>query len=201
MEDRLLGEETALIIVDVQNCFVPGGALPTPGGHEVVEPLNRYAELVVQAGGKVFASRDWHPKDHMSFQSRGGPWPPHCVQGTEGAGLHPKLRLPEGAQIVSKGYDPDDEDYSAFDNTGLDDMLKQAGIKRVLVGGLATDYCVKETVLDALENGYETYLLLDAISGVEAQPGDVKRAVQEMLNRGAKTARLSSLERELEAEG
>ncbi|MGI6209119.1 MAG: nicotinamidase [Anaerolineae bacterium] len=200
MEDGLLGEQTALIIVDVQNCFVPGGALPIPGGHDVVEPLNRYAELVAKAGGKVFASRDWHPEDHVSFQSRGGPWPPHGVQGTEGAEFHPELRLPEGAQIVSKGHDPHHEAYSAFDNTGLNEMLKRAGIKRVLVGGLATDYCVKATVLDALANGYETYLLLDAVSGVDAQPGDVSRAIQEMLQRGAKTARLSTLERETKPE-
>lgn len=193
MKPAILGPETALIVVDVQNCFIPGGALPTAGGDQVVPPLNAYIHAVVQAGGKVFASRDWHPGNHISFQSRGGPWPPHCVQDSKDAEFHPDLRLPADTRILSKGYDPDKEAYSAFDGTGLADILREAGVKRVLVGGLATDYCVLNTVLDALKQGFETWLLVDAIRAVDVRPGDGERAIQEMTRAGAKPLTLSEL--------
>ena len=189
-----LDRHTALIAVDVQNDFIPGGALPTAGGEQVVAPLNAYIQLVTRAGGRVFASRDWHPEDHISFRARGGPWPPHCVQNTWGASFHPQLALPKAAVIVSKGYDPAQEAYSAFDGTGLATLLAEAGIARLLVGGLATEYCVYSTVMDALKLGFETWLLTDAIRAVDAHPGDGERALREMLAAGAKPTDLSALQ-------
>jgi nicotinamidase/pyrazinamidase len=188
-----LDQHTALIVGDVQNDFIPGGALPTAGGDQVVQPLNSYIQLVTQAGGKVFASRDWHPENHTSFRSRGGPWPPHCVQNSWGAQFHPDLRLPADARILSKAYDPDLEAYSSFDGTGLASLLREGGVTRVLVGGLATDYCVYNTILDALKLGLETWLLTDAIRAIDAQPGDGERAIERMLASGAKPTTLEDL--------
>jgi nicotinamidase/pyrazinamidase len=188
-----LGRNTALIVVDVQNDFIPGGTLPTAGGDQVVQPLNTYIQLVTQAGGKAFASRDWHPENHVSFRSRGGPWPPHCLQNSWGAQFHADLRLPADARILSKGYDSDLEAYSAFDGTGLASLLREERITRVLVGGLATDYCVYNTALDALKLGLETWLLTDAIRAVDALPGDGDRAIERMLAAGAKPITLEDM--------
>ena len=129
------------------------------------------------------ASRDWHPKEHISFHHRGGPWPPHCIQGTEGAAFHPDLELPEGTAILSKADRPELEAYSAFDGTGLGEMLRERGVRRVFVGGLAQDVCVRATVLEALDRGLETYLLLDATRPVDAEKGE--EALREMEARGA----------------
>ncbi len=175
----------ALIIVDVQRDFCPGGALAVPNGDAVVEPLNRYIGPFKSNGLPIIATRDWHPPNHISFRERGGPWPPHCVQGTPGAEFHPTLELPEDAIIISKATDPDSEAYSGFAGTGLETLLRERGITRVFVGGLATDYCVKMTVLDALAFGFTTFLLEDAIRGVDVNPGDSERAVDEMLSNGA----------------
>ncbi len=184
---------SALIVVDVQNDFVPGGALPVPNGHEVVPILNRYIEAFVGKGLPVIATRDWHPPNHISFKSRGGPWPPHCVQGTWGAEFHPELKLPKDVIIVSKATDPDREAYSGFEGTGLAERLRELGVKRVFVGGLATDYCVKHTVLDALKYGFEAILLLDASRGVDVNPGDSARAIREMVAAGAIAITLDDL--------
>jgi nicotinamidase/pyrazinamidase len=180
-----LGADTALLVVDVQNCFVPGGSLAVPDGGAVVAPLNAYAEAVRRHGGFVAASQDWHPADHLSFRERGGIWPPHCVQGTEGAAFHPALRLPADAYVVRKGYDPDREAYSAFDGTDLAPVLKAHGILRLLVGGLATDYCVRQSVLDAISAGFAVWLLRDAVRAVDVKPGDGERAIEEMRAAGA----------------
>ena len=188
-----IGPDTALIAVDVQRDFCPGGALAVPEGDKVVAPLNRYVEMVQQRGGKIVASRDRHPPDHVSFHSRGGPWPPHCIRGTEGAAFHSDLRLPEDAQIVSKAQEPDEEAYSAFDGTGLASDLKERGITSLLIGGLATDYCVKSTVLDALAEGFQVWLLTDAIRAVEVNAGDGERAMEEMLSVGARPLTLADL--------
>lgn len=186
-------KESALVIVDVQNDFLPGGALPVPKGDEAIPALNRYIEVFAKVGAPIFATRDWHPPDHVSFKSRGGPWPPHCVQGTRGAEFHPDLALPKGAIIISKASSPNAEAYSGFEGTRLGEKLKELGVKKVFVGGLATDYCVKNTVLDALKLGFETFFLEDASRGIDLKPGDVKRAIEEMVKGGATKIKLQDL--------
>ena len=194
MEYRINKDKDALIIVDVQRDFCSGGALPVPDGEKIIPTLNKYIEKFSKAGALIVATRDWHPPNHMSFKDYGGIWPSHCIQGTLGAEFHPDLRLPREVRIVSKATSADKEAYSGFDGTNLERELKDAGIKRVFVGGLATDYCVKSTVLDALRLGFETILLVDAIKGVDAKPGDSERAIEEMVRNGAKKASLNDLE-------
>lgn len=181
-----LSPQDALLIVDVQNDFCPGGALAVAGGDEVVPVLNAWIEAAVQAGATIVASRDWHPADHASFGERGGPWPVHCVAGTPGAQLHPGLRLPEGAWIVDKGAGRDREQYSALDRTGLAERLWEAGVRRLWVGGLALDVCVRASVLDALEAGFEVRVIRDASRPVDVNPGDGERAIREMESAGAR---------------
>ncbi|RMF86332.1 MAG: nicotinamidase [Nitrospinota bacterium] len=185
---RQITREDALIIVDVQNDFCPGGALAVPEGDKVVPVLNRYITLFQQAGAPIFATRDWHPPDHCSFQSRGGIWPPHCIQGSDGAAFHPELKLPPDVTVISKATSPDQEAYSGFAGTDLADQLRQRGVKTVYVGGLATDYCVKSTVLDALQAGFQTVFLRDASAGVEVNPGDCQQAIAAMKQAGATEA-------------
>lgn len=189
-----IGKEDALIIVDVQVDFCPGGALPVPEGDKIIPVLNEYIKRFEAAGALIVATRDWHPPNHMSFKTQGGPWPPHCIQGTRGAEFHPNLRLPEGVMIVSKATDPLKEAYSGFEGTDLADKLRRANIKRVFVGGLATEYCVKNTVLDAIKYSFETFLLEDAVRGIDVKPGDVEGAIKEMLERGAKKVMLKEIE-------
>ena len=188
----------ALVIVDVQNDFCPDGALGVPGGHEVVAALNRYAERFAAAGAPVFATRDWHPTRTKHFKPYGGPWPPHCVQGTPGAEFHADLRLPAGATIVSKGMDPEEDAYSSFhaqDEEGrpFAYLLKARGIRRIFVGGLATDYCVRHTALDAVREGLEVMVLEDAVRAVDLQPGDGARALEEIRAAGADFLTLEKL--------
>jgi len=171
----------ALVIVDVQNDFCPGGSLAVPDGDKVVPVLNRYIERFVALKASVFASRDWHPAVTKHFKAYGGVWPPHCVQGTKGAEFHPDLRLPSDAVIVSKGMDPEQDAYSCFqaeDSHGAPfaAALGERGIQRLLVGGLATDYCVKATVLGALREGFQVVVLEDVIRAVDVNPGDGARA-------------------------
>ncbi|MEK7446189.1 MAG: tRNA epoxyqueuosine(34) reductase QueG, partial [candidate division NC10 bacterium] len=180
----------ALVIVDVQNDFCPGGALAVPRGDEVVEPLSRHAGRFAEAGAAVFASRDWHPARTRHFKELGGTWPPHCVQGTGGADFHPALRLPARTTVISKGMDPEQDAYSCFQGQGPDgrsfgSILAGRGIKRLFVGGLATDYCVKATALDALREGFEVALLEDAMRAVDVEPGDGARALEELKRAGA----------------
>ena len=180
----------ALLIVDVQNDFCPGGALAVAEGHAVVPLLNQYMERAAAAGVPIFASRDWHPAQTAHFREFGGQWPPHCVQGTHGAEFHPGLRLPEGTVVVSKGMNPVDEGYSLFEGEledGRDALtaMRELGVTRVHVGGLATDYCVRATTLDALAARFDVFLLEDAIRAVEVQPGDEERAIAEMRAAGA----------------
>jgi len=162
-----LQSSDALIVVDVQVDFCPGGALPVKDGAEVVPLLNRWMQAAEEGGAHVFASRDWHPLGHVSFRERGGPWPAHCIQGTIGAAFHPGLRLPSGALVVSKGMDPDRDAYSAFEGTQLADLLRERGVRRVWVGGLALDVCVRATVLDALKEDLEVHLIKDGARPVE----------------------------------
>jgi nicotinamidase/pyrazinamidase len=183
----------ALIVVDVQNDFLPGGSLAVPQGDAVVAPLNRYAETFAAAGCPVYATRDWHPADHCSFHARGGPWPPHCMAGTDGAQFAPGLRLPPRTTVISKATTADKDAYSGFEGTDLDVRLRAQGVKRVFVGGLATDYCVLNTVRDALRLGYQTFLLTDAIRAVNVHPDDGRRAEDEMQRLGARPLALQQL--------
>ncbi len=188
-----IGEDDALIIVDVQRDFCPGGALPVPDGDRVVPVLNEYIHRFREAGAYIYATRDWHPPNHKSFREYGGTWPVHCVQGSVGAEFHPDLKLPGDVIVISKATDPNREAYSGFEGTNLLEDLRDKGVRRVFIGGLATDYCVKSTVLDALRYGFETYLLVDAIRGVDLNPGDSERAIREMVNEGAKEITLSDI--------
>jgi nicotinamidase/pyrazinamidase len=186
-----LNNKDALIIADIQNDFLLGGALPIPKGDEIIPVLNEYAKIFSQTKAKIVSSRDWHPSNHMSFTTQGGRWPPHCVQETEGATFHPDLKLPKGTEIISKATDPAKEAYSVFDGTGLAEALKSQGVTRVFVGGIATDYCVVNTVRDALKLGYEAVLLADAIRGINVEKGDVDRAIELMLKSGAEQVTLA----------
>ncbi|HZU07527.1 MAG TPA: nicotinamidase [Chloroflexota bacterium] len=191
--------DSALLVVDVQRDFCPGGTLPVPEGDAVVAPLNAAAEHFATAGRPVIASRDWHPPRTSHFNTHGGPWPPHCVQGTAGAEFHPALRLPPGALIVSKGMGENEDAYSAFqarDEAGrpLADLLRERGIRHLYVGGLATDYCVKASVLDARRHGFEVTVLEDAIRAVNVQPGDAERALAEMREAGARLKRWAEMQ-------
>ncbi len=175
----------ALIIVDVQNDFCPGGSLAVAAGEAVARKMSAAGKAFAEQGAKVFATQDWHPAGHSSFAAQGGQWPDHCVQGSRGAEFHPALELPEGASIIRKGASPDADAYSGFIDSDLDAQLKAKGIGRVYVGGLATDYCVLNTVIDALANGYETYVLTDAVGAVDLEPGDGERALHLMEVNGA----------------
>jgi nicotinamidase/pyrazinamidase len=187
------GPGDALVVVDVQNDFLPGGALAVTGGNEVVPVLDAALAEFERLRLPLFASRDWHPADHCSFHARGGPWPLHCVAGTPGAAFAGELRLPPATIVISKATTEDRDAYSAFEGTDLDTRLRVARVGRVLVGGLATDYCVLNTVRDARRAGYEVVLLLDAIRAVNLRPGDGDRAIAEMRQTGARTARWADM--------
>jgi nicotinamidase/pyrazinamidase len=173
----------AILVVDVQNDFCPGGALPVEEGDRVVPVLNRWLRAAKQRGVPVYASRDWHPRGHMSFVEQGGDWPAHCLQDTEGAAFHAELELPEDVVLIAKGVRFDHDQYSAFNETGLAERLRRDGVRRLWVGGLALDVCVRASVLDALRAGLEVRLLVDATRPVQADAG--QRALDEMKAEGA----------------
>jgi len=186
----------ALIIVDVQIDFCPGGSLAVSEGDKVVPVLNRYIERFIQSGSPVFATRDWHPTNTRHFKSNGGQWPPHCIQGSRGAEFHPDLALPPHTVIISAGADPNEEGYSGFEGrddkgTRLEELLREQGVERLYIGGLATDYCVKHTVLDGLKAGFKVVLLADASRGVNLKPDDSRQAVEAMVHAGAEIAKES----------
>ena len=181
---RALQPGDALILVDVQIDFCPGGALPIEGGDIVVPVLNRWIEAAAQAGVPVYASRDWHPAHHLSFREFGGRWPAHCLQDSEGARFHPALRLPASTVLVTKGVRFDRDQYSAFDETGLATELRRAGVRRVWIGGLAQDVCVRATVLDARREGFDTTVIADATLPVTRDGGI--EATEEMRQAGAR---------------
>lgn len=180
-----LEDGDALLLVDVQRDFCPGGSLPVADGDAVVPALNDWIDAARDAGCPIFASRDWHPADHVSFEARGGPWPSHCVQGTSGASFHPDLRLPQEAIVVSKATTPDSDVYSAFQGTELARLLRERGVRRLWVGGLATDYCVRASVLDALREGFEVAVIGNAVRAVNVDADDGARALEEMRRAGA----------------
>lgn len=183
-------DNSCLIVVDVQNDFCPGGALGVKEGNQVVKALNVWIREFSQQGMPVVYTQDWHPEDHISFAANGGIWPPHCVQETRGAEFHEDL-LVQG-RICQKGFVRDREAYSGFDGRldgpngpSLDQWLTEQGVARIYVGGLATDYCVKATVLDGLKHGYEVVVLKDGIRAVDVGRGDGQRAISQMADEGA----------------
>ena len=178
-------KKKALIVVDVQNDFCPGGSLAVADGTAVVPPLNRLMKEFLDRGEPVFKTRDWHPAQTKHFEAHGGTWPVHCVQNTPGAEFHPDLIDDPRITIVSKGIDESADGYSGFDGTNLAEILREQGVEEVWVGGLATDYCVKHTVLDARGAGFEVKALADAMRPVNLKPRDGEQAIEEMRKAGA----------------
>jgi nicotinamidase/pyrazinamidase len=175
----------ALIIVDLQNDFLPGGALGVPQGDEVVAPIQQLIDLYQRHGLPIYASRDWHPAGHCSFTAQGGPWPVHCIAGSDGAAFSSAIPVEQLAIVISKATTVEQDAYSAFNGTGLGEQLRARGVARVAVCGLATDYCVLNTAKDALAEGFATLLVIDAIRAVDVQPGDGDRAIAQMMAAGA----------------
>jgi len=192
-----LSTRPALLVVDVQRDFCPGGALAVKSGDEVIPGLNLVIEAFERRRLPIFFTRDWHPVDHLSFRGRGGIWPPHCVQGTLGAELHPNLRIPATATIISKGTSRDAEAYSGFQGTDLEERLRGLGVDEIFLGGLATDYCVRESTLDALKAGFSVTVIEDCIRPVNAKPGDGDRALADMRRAGARSAKSSEVVKQL----
>jgi nicotinamidase/pyrazinamidase len=174
----------ALLIIDFQNDFTPGGALAVAGGDEIAGPIRRLADDV----DVIVATRDWHPPDHASFETEGGPWPVHCVQGTPGAELHGSIQDLELAAVVDVGREREDEGYSGFEKSDLASILRGHDVEEVYVAGLATDYCVRASAIDACREGFEVTVVADAVRGVEVQPGDSERALEDMREAGARVA-------------
>jgi len=190
---EILTTHDALIIADIQNDFLPGGTLGISGGHEIVPTLLSYIRRFYAQGLPIFLTRDWHPPTHCSFRDQGGPWPVHCVAGTPGSLPPPAFEAPASAVIIYKAIDPDQEAYSAFQRTTLNRHLQALGIRRLFIGGLATDYCVLNTVKDAVALGYTVCLLTDGIRAVNLQPDDGRLAEQEMIRLGVMPVQLETL--------
>lgn len=182
------GPRDALLVVDVQDDFLPGGALGITGGDAIVEPINRLLEAWRARGLPVYLSRDWHPPGHCSFAAQGGPWPEHCVASTPGARFARRLRTDPQDTVISKATRADRDAYSALDGTPLADSLRSRGITRLFVAGLATDYCVRATGLDARDAGLDVVVLTDAVCAVNLQPGDGARALEELAAAGCARA-------------
>jgi nicotinamidase/pyrazinamidase len=185
-----LADKSALIIVDMQNDFCPGGSLAVAGGDEIVPVINRYIEILRERGSTVIASRDWHPAKTGHFRKFGGLWPEHCVQGSFGAAFRSGLNLTPDTRVFSKGMDPEKDDYSALqardeEGRSMARLLKEEGIELLYACGLATDYCVLQTVLEALRLGFDTKVLIDAVRGVDLNPGDSETALETMNSSGA----------------
>ena len=183
MAEITLGPQDALILVDVQNDFCPGGKLAVPEGDGVVPVLNAWIGAAREAGAVIVASRDWHPADHSSFREQGGPWPSHCVQGTPGAEFHAGLELPEGVLVVSKGDKKELDQYSDFEQTLLANALRDMGVTRLFIGGLAQDICVRATVLDAVRHGFTTHVIGNGSKPLNGVSG--KQALEDMRLAGA----------------
>jgi nicotinamidase/pyrazinamidase len=193
-----MDRRAALLIVDLQNDFRPSGALAVPDGDRVVQPLNRAAQFFAAQGLPVLASRDWHPPVTSHFREFGGLWPPHCIQGSRGAEFHPNLQLPPEVMVISKGCDPDSDSYSAFDGKAddgrtLEQILRDLGVLHLYIGGLASDYCIRSSALDARKAGLEVTVLSDGIAGVNITPGDTEKALEEMERSGVRFCRVDQL--------
>ena len=174
----------ALLIIDFQNDFTAGGALAVPQGDEIADPVKRLAEHFQF----IAATRDWHPPDHASFETQGGPWPVHCVQGTHGADFHPAMKDVAVDAVVDVGQGREDEGYSGFENSDLARILRENDVDEVYVCGLATDYCVRASTIDACREGFDVTVVEDAVRGVEVNPGDSEQAFRDMRDAGAKVA-------------
>lgn len=192
--------KTALLIVDLQKDFCPGGSLAVEGGDQVVAPANQLIRAFEERGWPVYFTRDWHPPNHCSFKVNGGPWPPHCVAGTPGAEFHQDLYVPADAPIISKADEPDKEAYSGFEGTSLERQLKALDIEAVIVAGLTTDYCVKTTALDAHRLGFRVTVAVDAIRAVNVRPDDGQCAIKHMQIRGVEFTENEELMRQLSAQ-
>lgn len=179
-----LSSTDALVVVDVQNDFLPGGALAVPGGNRIIPVLNQYIAFFSEHGLPIFATRDWHPPDHCSFIKQGGPWPPHCIADSNGAAFASGLELPTHTKIISKATTQSKDAYSAFSDTQLNALLQSLKIRRLFIGGLATEYCVLNTVKDAIQYQYTAFLLEDAVCAINQQPDDDRRALKEMKQLG-----------------
>jgi nicotinamidase/pyrazinamidase len=175
----------ALIVVDMQRDFCPGGALALEGGDTIVETINKLIAGFEKSGLPIAFTRDWHPRNHRSFKDQGGPWPPHCMQGTPGAEFHLSLRVPAGAIMILKGTHEDLDAYSGFQGTDLAERLRKAGVGELFVAGLATDYCVKNTILDALGQGFKANVITDCVSGVNIRKTDSADSLGSMVAMGA----------------
>ena len=186
-------KNSALIVVDMQNDFLPGGSLEVPNSDTIIPVINEYIKFFEKEGALVVYTRDWHPENHISFKENGGIWPKHCVQNTKGAEFHKDVYLPKDYLIISKAFEPNIEAYSAFENTNLHLELQKRNIKNLYVCGVATDYCVLQTVLSALELGYNVWLLVDAIKGVDINPNDSEEAIKKMINKGVELLVLDQL--------
>ncbi len=188
----------ALLVVDVQNDFCPGGALGIPGGDKIIPAINRYIRIFAKKKLPILVTRDWHPVKTGHFKDFGGIWPAHCIQNTPGAAFHPALKLPKGAIMLYKGMDPRQDSYSAFhaedtSGRGLLKILRTLGIEEIYIGGLATDYCIKYSTLGALKNGLKVKVLGDAVQGVNLKPGDSEKALKEIIRKGARKIVLKDL--------
>lgn len=180
-----LRSSDALLVIDMQRDFLPGGSLGVPRADEIVAPINAYLAAFDARDLPIFLSRDWHPDAHCSFRGSGGQWPPHCIRGTAGADWARGLQIPESARIISKATERAAEAYSVFAGTSLLTLLKAAHVRRIFVAGIATDYCVHATVLGARAHGFDVVVLLDAVRGVNREHGDESRALREMMECGA----------------
>jgi len=190
----------ALLVVDIQNDFCPGGTLGVDEGDQIIPTVNKYIDLFLKNNLPVFVSRDWHPTESKHFKGSGGSWPPHCIQNMKGAEFHPDFRVPDQAIILSKGTDPELDGYSVFDahdseNKPFHNLLKEMGINELYIAGIATDYCVRMTSLDAFKNGFRVNVLTDAIKGVDEE--DSRRAIDEIVARDGKLKIFSDVSKEL----
>jgi nicotinamidase/pyrazinamidase len=190
----------ALLVVDIQNDFCPGGALAVPEGDKIIPVLNKYIKIFSENKLPVFASRDWHPVRTKHFKDFGGIWPVHCIQNRNGASFHPKFKLPKHAILLYKGMDPKQDSYSVFQaedekGRGFSSILRLMGIQELYIGGLATDYCVRFSTRDAIKQGFRVKILTDAIKGVNLKPTDSKKAIEEMTKIGAKLITLKDIGR------
>ncbi len=187
----------ALIVVDLQIDFCPGGALGISEGDSIIPVINDLIDIFHANSLPVIFSRDFHPVDHMSFTDEGGIWPKHCVKGTEGSDFHPLLKIPSDSRIVNKATEKDREAYSAFDGTELLQILRNQKVTCIIICGLATDYCVKSTALDGVEEGFRVIVVKDAVRGVEVTEGDIYMAFEKMMNAGVTVSSSAEVKRNL----
>ena len=196
MDQKLtLSSSDALLVADMQIDFLPGGALPVANADELIPVINSYIKRFKNTA-HIIASRDWHPHDHISFNQQGGPWPSHCVQNTAGAKFNRDLKLPSESLVISKATDPQREAYSVFDGTQFEEELRKMDVKRLFVAGVATDYCVVNTVLDARKLGFEVIVLMDATLGIDVKHGDVDQAIDVIVKSGAQQATTADFQRD-----